>query len=114
MQERAGYNLAEINEPNVLELMQRARAGEEVSAPYSLDDMANDAAGLLDAIGLDTAHVCGASMGGMIAQTLAIRHPARLRSLISIMSTTGNPTLPPPTPEAMAVLLLNRFEGMER
>jgi pimeloyl-ACP methyl ester carboxylesterase len=97
--------LDEHGTPNVLELMQRSRAGEDVAAPYSLDDMANDAAGLLDAIGIDAAHVCGASMGGMIAQTLAIRHPARLRSLTSIMSTTGNPTLPPPTPEAMAVLL---------
>lgn len=97
--------LDEHGAPNVLDLIQRSRAGEAVAAPYSLDDMADDAAGLLDAIGLDDAHVCGASMGGMIAQTLAIRHPARLRSLISIMSTTGNPTLPPPTPEAMAVLL---------
>jgi pimeloyl-ACP methyl ester carboxylesterase len=91
--------------PNLLELMQRRVAGESVEAPYTLDDMADDAAGLLDALGLDTAHVCGASMGGMIAQTLAIRHPSRLRSLVSIMSTTGNPDLPPPTPEAMAVLM---------
>jgi pimeloyl-ACP methyl ester carboxylesterase len=106
--------LDEHGAPNVLELIQRSRAGEAVAAPYSLDDMADDAAGVLDAIGIDSAHVCGASMGGMIAQTLAIRHPARLRSLISIMSTTGNPTLPPPTPEAMAVLLTPPPSDRER
>ena len=74
-------------------------------APYLLADMADDAVGVLDALSIQKAHVVGASMGGMIAQTLAIRHPHRLRSLTSIMSTTGNPDLPPPTPQAMAVLL---------
>lgn len=74
-------------------------------APYLLTDMANDAAGVLDALSIQAAHVVGASMGGMIAQTLAIMHPQRVRSLTSIMSTTGNPDLPPPTPQAMAVLL---------
>jgi pimeloyl-ACP methyl ester carboxylesterase len=58
--------------------------------PYTLNEMADDAAGLLDALGLDSAHVVGASMGGMIAQVLAGRHPRRVRSLVSIMSTTGN------------------------
>src|SRR3954454_8647784 len=57
---------------------------------YTLDDMADDGAGLLDALGIDAAHVVGASMGGMIAQVLAARHPHRVRSLVSIMSTTGN------------------------
>jgi pimeloyl-ACP methyl ester carboxylesterase len=91
--------------PNVFELMQRVVAGQQPEVPYTLDDMADDAAGLLDALGLESAHVCGASMGGMIAQTLAIRHPRRVRSLTSIMSTTGNPELPPAAPEAMAVLM---------
>ena len=58
--------------------------------PYTLSDMAADAAGLLDALGIDAAHVVGASMGGMIAQVMAAEHPDRVRSLVSIMSTTGN------------------------
>jgi pimeloyl-ACP methyl ester carboxylesterase len=91
--------------PNVFELMQRVAAGQRPEVPYTLDHMADDAAGLLDALGLESAHVCGASMGGMIAQTLAIRHPRRVRSLTSIMSTTGNPALPPAAPEAMAALM---------
>ncbi|MGD9764792.1 MAG: alpha/beta fold hydrolase [Candidatus Binatia bacterium] len=80
-------------------------AGLPVQVPYTLDDMADDAAALLTALGFASAHICGASMGGMIAQVLAYRHPSRLRSLTSIMSTTGNPSLPPPTPEALTALL---------
>jgi pimeloyl-ACP methyl ester carboxylesterase len=91
--------------PNVMELMQQSAAGKTPAVPYTLDDMADDAAGLLDALGLDEVHLCGASMGGMIAQTVAIRHGRRLRSLTSIMSSTGNPSLPPAKPEAMAVLM---------
>jgi pimeloyl-ACP methyl ester carboxylesterase len=76
--------------------------------PYTLADMADDAAELLAALGLESAHAFGASMGGMIAQTLAVRHPRRVRSLISLYSSTGNPALPPAKPAAMAVLMAPR------
>jgi pimeloyl-ACP methyl ester carboxylesterase len=78
--------------------------GSKPDVPYLLSDMADDAIGLLDALGIDKAHVMGASMGGMIAQMVAALYPARVLSLTSIMSTTGNPTLPAATAEAMAVL----------
>ena len=71
---------------------------------YALEDMADDTAGLLDALGLGAAHVVGVSMGGMIAQTLAIRHPKRVRTLTSIMSTTGAPGVGGATEAAMARL----------
>jgi pimeloyl-ACP methyl ester carboxylesterase len=79
--------------------------GDYSSAAYTLSDMAGDAIGLLDALGLASAHVVGASMGGMIAQTMAIEHPTRVRSLTSIMSTTGDRSVGQPRPEGMAALL---------
>lgn len=81
--------------------------------PYTLWDMADDASGLLDHLGIDAAHVVGASMGGMIAQCFAIRHTARVRTLTSIMSTTGDPSVGAPTPEAMERLLLPPKEGRD-
>ena len=95
----------EAGVPDILALMQAAAQGEAVQAPYLLCDMADDAVGLLDALGIESAHVVGVSMGGMIAQEMAIHHPARVHTLTSIMSSTGNPDLPPPTPEAMAILV---------
>jgi pimeloyl-ACP methyl ester carboxylesterase len=76
-----------------------------VAAPYKLLDMAKDTLGLMDALGIKSAHLVGASMGGMIAQEVAISFPQRVRSLTSIMSSTGNPKLPPPTREASAMLM---------
>jgi len=76
------------------------RLGFAVNAPYTLNDMGADIAGLMDAVGYDEAHIIGASMGGMIAQIVAAQYPEKTRSLISIMSTTNAPHLPPPTDEA--------------
>jgi pimeloyl-ACP methyl ester carboxylesterase len=76
-----------------------------VAAPYKLHDMAKDVIGLMDTLGIKSAHLVGASMGGMIAQEVAISFPQRVRSLTSIMSTTGDPKVPPPTREATAVLM---------
>ena len=72
--------------------------------PYTLDTMAADTVGLLDALQIDRAHICGASMGGAIAQIVAARYPQRCLSLTSMMSSSGNPLLPPPTPGAAAAL----------
>ncbi|MEA2307857.1 MAG: hypothetical protein QOI65_143 [Thermoleophilaceae bacterium] len=87
--------------------------GDTSSAPYTLSDMADDVAGLLDALEIDGAHIVGASMGGMIAQTFALEHGDRTRSLISIMSTTGDPELPGATEEAQAVLLQPSAQSRE-
>ena len=76
-----------------------------VKAPYFIDDMANDTAALIDALGLERPHVVGASMGGMIAQNLAARYPEKVASLTSIMSTTGRRSLPRPTWNATRALL---------
>ncbi len=78
----------------------RALLGLPGSPPYTLFDMADDAVGLLDALCVPSAHVIGASMGGTIAQIIAAHYPERTRSLTSIMSSSGNPMLPPPTPAA--------------
>lgn len=80
------------------------QSGEAVALPYRLEDMAADCIGLLDALGIARAHVAGASMGGAIAQILAARHPSRIMSLTSIMSSSGNPDLPPPAPAAATAL----------
>ena len=79
--------------------------GDHASLAYTLEDMADDAAAVLDAAGVPAAHVAGISLGGMIAQLLATRHPARVRSLASIMSTTGDRAVGRPTGEAASVLV---------
>jgi pimeloyl-ACP methyl ester carboxylesterase len=85
--------------------LRRAMAGLRIDAPYLLDDMADDAFGLLDHLGIEAAHVAGASMGGMIAQTMAIRRPERVLSLTSIMSTTGERRMGRPKLRVWSVLL---------
>jgi pimeloyl-ACP methyl ester carboxylesterase len=82
-----------------------AAMGDASSASYTLDEMADDCAGLLEHIDVEGAHMVGASQGGMIAQALAIRHPGRVLSLASIMSTTGDPAVGQPRPEALPALM---------
>ena len=90
-------------------LVEAAQAGEaervEEIAAYTLSDLADDCVGILDGLGIERAHVLGASMGGMIAQQMAIEHPDRLLSLTSMMSTTGEPDVGQPTAEALTALL---------
>lgn len=97
------FDSAEV--PNMTELMVAPPQGRTPDVPYLLDDMAEDAAGLLDALDIERTHVLGVSMGGMIAQTLAIRHPTRVKSLVSVMSATGDPDQPRSDPEVLAKLM---------
>ncbi len=90
--------------PSMEALVAELLAGNQPDVPYTVNDMAADGMGLLAELGIDKAHICGASMGGMIVQAMAINHPERVLSMTSIMSTTGNPELPPATPEAQAAL----------
>ena len=79
--------------------------GMTVNAPYTVATMADDTAGLLDALGLPSAHICGASMGGMIAQQLAARHPKRVKSLTLIMTSSGARRLPGPTLKVRSAMI---------
>jgi pimeloyl-ACP methyl ester carboxylesterase len=90
--------------PDPRALFAEVMAGRRPHVPYSLDDMADDAVGLMGALGAERAHIVGASMGGMIAQLAAINHPNRTKSLTSIMSTTGRRDLPSGNPETLSAL----------
>ncbi|CAN5186503.1 alpha/beta hydrolase [soil metagenome] len=91
--------------PNIPVAALKAAVGLRVSSPYSLADMADDTAGVLDALGIASAHICGASMGGMIAQRLAERHPGRVKSLTLIMTSSGARRLPGPTMKVRGAML---------
>ena len=93
--------------PNTPALLMRALAGQDVSAeaPYTLVDMAADGLAVLDALGIERAHVVGASMGGMIVQEMAAHFPERLLTMTSIMSTTGNPKVGQAEPAVLAALM---------
>jgi len=97
-------HLMHLGAPNVPEAMVKMMTGEPVEAAYQLDDMAADAVGLLKALDIPRAHIVGASMGGMIAQIVAAKHPQATLSIVSIMSTTGNRALPQGKPEALAAI----------
>ena len=96
--------LHEAGVPNMAAVFEAMTEGKPVESPYSLLDMADDTVGLIDALGIESVHVVGESMGGMIAQRMVIHHADRVRTLTSIMSSTGEPGLPPPAPEAMGIL----------
>jgi pimeloyl-ACP methyl ester carboxylesterase len=99
-------HFSQLGVPNVAEAFMKVAMGQKVAAPYSLDDMAADTVGLMDALGIDSAHIVGASMGGMIAQIIAAKYPSRTRSLVSMMSTTGRRDLPPGKPEVLSILTM--------
>jgi len=97
--------IEEAGIPNLMEAMNKVMRREKLEASYTYDDMADDAVGLLDALGIEKAHICGMSMGGAIAQTIAINHPSRVLSLIPIFGPTGNSKLPQPKPEILGLLM---------
>lgn len=93
--------------PDMAAITQKTMAGEDAGAlvAYSLEDMAADVAGIIDALDAKPAHVVGASMGGMIVQLVGLNHPEHVRSITPVMTTSGDPELPPATPDAMAALM---------
>ena len=97
--------IEEAGVPDIIQTIEAQMKGETIIPPYTIEDMTDDAVGLLDALEIEKAHICGMSMGGMIAQTIAINYPKRVLSLISIYSRTGDPEEPQPEPEAMEFLL---------
>ena len=107
-------SLDELGVPDLAAIL----SGREAEPPYLLADFAADTAGLLDELRIDRAHVLGVSLGGMIAQQLTIDHPGRVRTLCSIMSMTGDPSVGRSTPEAAAALgrppAASRAEAIER
>jgi pimeloyl-ACP methyl ester carboxylesterase len=102
-----GYStkMDSLGVPDLERLARDVRAGKAVSVPYRLEDMAADTWALLDALGIGEANVCGLSMGGMIAQVMAMGRPNRIRSLVCMQTTTGETDLPPATPEAREALI---------
>ncbi|MEH6685025.1 MAG: alpha/beta fold hydrolase [Qipengyuania sp.] len=94
-----------VKAPGLVKMTLLSKLGFKPKVPYTLADMADDGAGLLDTLGIEKAHIVGASMGGMIAQHFVSRHADKCLSLTTIFSTTGNPKLPPAKPEAMKALV---------
>lgn len=97
-----------VKAPGLLHYAMKRYLGVPLKAPYSLSEMASDAVGVLDALDISAAHVVGASMGGMIAQLAALQHPGRVKSLTSMMSSSGDPGLPRPRRDVMRQIFMNR------
>jgi pimeloyl-ACP methyl ester carboxylesterase len=91
-------------QPDLGAVLAALAAGQGPDVPYTLSDMASDVVAVLDDLSIEKAHMVGVSMGGMILQTLAIEHPDRMLSMTSVMSTTGDPDVGQPTPEARRLL----------
>lgn len=106
--------LDHLRKPNLLLAYAKSLVGWKQSPAYTLNDMADDTVGLLDALGIARAHIVGASMGGMIAQLVAARSPGRVLSLTSIMSSSGRRGLPGPTPAARSVLMRSPARPQQR
>jgi len=98
--------------PDFSRILADKAAGKTPDVPYTLSDMAADGAALLDYLGIDKAHICGFSMGGMIVQLMAIEHPEKVLSMTTVMSNTGNPDLPRATDAAMAALTRPRPDAL--
>ncbi|SFO85971.1 alpha/beta fold hydrolase [Qipengyuania nanhaisediminis] len=94
-----------VKAPGLVKMTLMSKIGLTPRVPYTLADMAADGIGLLDALGIDRAHIVGASMGGMIAQHVAAKYPDRCLSFTQVFSTTGNPKLPPAKKEALQALV---------
>lgn len=103
----------ELSMPEIMEKIGAFFMGQEVSTPYTIEDMVSDAAGLLDALNIDKAHICGMSLGGYIAQTFAINHPFRSLSLTSIYSHSGDQKEFLPTQEVMEAMMAPAPEERE-
>jgi pimeloyl-ACP methyl ester carboxylesterase len=107
-------HLDELGKPSLMWASLRHKLGLAVHPPYSLTDMAHDAIGVLDSLGIRQAHVVGVSMGGMIGQRIAIAAPTRVLNLTSIMSSSGAPNLPGPRPDVMRALLSRPADRSEK
>ena len=94
-----------VKAPGIVKMTLMSKIGLTARVPYTLADMAADGIGLLDALGIDKAHIVGASMGGMIAQHVAAKYPDRCLSFTQVFSTTGNPKLPAAKKEALQALI---------
>ena len=90
---------------NLMKAFNDLLKGKKIDPAYTLDDMGDDALGLMDVLGIDRAHICGMSMGAAITQTIAIRHPERLLSMTLVYGSTGSSKVPPPKPEALEYLI---------